>query len=241
MIRSLHRASIFLAGAGLAVTFAEHASAQGPVPVPLQPAQPAPAQPAPAPAASAAAPAAAPTGPHQETNDEWAARQNKRERAGDSDRERERHKTGGSGFHGAMQVVGSRRSLMGIGIWGYGGGGAVGGDVLENLGVYFDADFELGQTSHDLKTFYLRSGLRLELILERFRIGAGAQLQYFALSRISRNETIDSFGVGIFGIASFDLIELGRGEGLYVGLRLSADAFAHAYIMGAQVPIGFRF
>jgi hypothetical protein len=240
------RLTLTVATAGLAITIAEHASAQ-PVPVPLQPAQPAPTQapppaPAPAPAAPAAAPAATPAGPHEETNEEWAARQNKRERGeSDGDHEHEHRKTGGSGFHGAMQVVGSRRSLMGIGLWGYGGGGAIGGDVLENLGVYFDTDFEIGETAHDLSTFYVRSGIRLEFILDRFRMGAGGQLQYFAISRITRNETIDSFGVGIFAIASFDLIEAGRGKGLYVGLRLNADAFAHAYIMGAQVPIGFRF
>jgi hypothetical protein len=203
---------------------------------------PAPAV-APAPA-TAPAPAAAPaTAPHEETNEEWAARQNRR------DREREEDDTpaptrthrGGSGFHGALQIHGSRRSLMGIGLWGYGGGGAIGGDVSETVGVYTDADFEIGKTTFGLGTFYGRFGLRGEVIVDRFRVGAGPQIQYFAISRASRNETIDSFGIGIYLLASFDLVTVGKGQGLYLGLRLDADWFAHAHIFGAQVPLGFRF
>jgi hypothetical protein len=123
-------------------------------------------------------------------------------------------------------------SPAGLGVVGLGFGGDTGGRAL-----YLRADYEGGRTDHGLAVHVVRLGGSIEGIIDRFRLGVGASMSVVTVFRVTQADSIDRFGVGLFGITSFDLARF-DGHALYLGLRGDLDMSAHLW--GGALALGLR-
>ena len=142
------------------------------------------------------------------------------------------------------------------------GSHVIGGDVSAAAGVelrpgaiYLAADVMLGETAYGLFTSDWRLTPSWEFRYQRVRVALGPSLSYMQITRItSPDHPFHTAGLGLFGQASFDLVQRVRARGgrptppsaIYAALRFNLDVLQSdddgaPLFYGPSIAVGFRY
>jgi hypothetical protein len=118
------------------------------------------------------------------------------------------------------------------------------------LSRHFDvsgwAQLDLGQTDHGLATKTVTGGFTLLWVAGRFRLGGGADLAWFGITRITTGGLLWQLGTGLGADASFDVIKT-RSVSVFVAAHGEADVLFNSStlistaLLSATGKAGFRF
>ena len=115
--------------------------------------------------------------------------------------------------------------------------------VAPNHLVAFDAElFYAGATSNGGLGFHW-GGARTTFLWtpSRLRIGAGADLLYFGMERVTENSALTHPGVGVHAHVGFDIIELDGGHALELFVQPEANWLFGVPLLTGSVELAARF
>ena len=87
----------------------------------------------------------------------------------------------------------------------------------------------------------IRLELTPSLVVDRFRIGAGFDVDWLGISRETNGGTITHFGFGLHARASLDVVRFGGRSAVFVALEPSYVSFGSPALYGANISLGARF
>jgi hypothetical protein len=120
----------------------------------------------------------------------------------------------------------SARRLLDIPVTGADMGIGFGAQFSPRFAVWNAARVLVGSTEHGLRVWDARLGPEAELVLDRFRLGAGLGVMLLGVSRAARSETLVSWGPEARATARFDFV---RTESFALFARAAFDAAYEVY------------
>jgi hypothetical protein len=115
--------------------------------------------------------------------------------------------------------------------------------VAASDSVSFDAEFFYAGATTDAGLGVHWGGARTTLMWtpSRFRIGAGVDLLYFGMERVTENSALTHPGFGAHGHLGFDVIELDGGHALEIFAQPEANWLFGAPLLNASLELAARF
>jgi hypothetical protein len=145
----------------------------------------------------------------------------------------------------------SHSSVFHVDSQGFRGEAGISADLAKYVGASGGLALDIGKTDARLGTGSVSLFGSLDLLLWRFRLGAGPRLTYFWMDRAPSTSLapLDATGFGLRGALTFDLVPLGSSRALFISgaadidlLRGSFFAFGHetpAWRIGGMAGVRF--
>jgi len=125
----------------------------------------------------------------------------------------------------------------------------VGAHAVAGISSDLSAHFSLGGQGEYVRSSspngLLMQVIRLDftpsLVVDRFRIGAGVNVDWLGISRETNGGTITHFGFGLHARASLDVVRFARRGAVFVSLEPSYVSFGSPALYQGDLALGARF